>query len=213
MANGKERQPEQQVQVRPQDAAGDVFGGVEQVMMVVPVDAEINEAQHVAQEHRQQRFQARRGRRRVRHFHLQHHDGDDDGEHAVAERFQPVLFHESKYQNKRRSASHFAPGKKRENLRDSEEPPPPVKTTASCIIDQMSPGGRRPICHRLQQFLPSSRIIDLGEFLRQIQVIPADDAILDEPFAGFGHLLAFLRRLQEFAWLDTVRVRFRSVSW
>ena len=36
--------------------------------------------------------------------------------------------------------------------------------------------------HRLQQFLPFGRIIDLGEFLRQIQVIPAEDAILDEPF-------------------------------
>ena len=33
--------------------------------------------------------------------------------------------------------------------------------------------------HRLQQFLSFGRIIDLGEFLRQIQVIPADDAILD----------------------------------
>ena len=43
--------------------------------------------------------------------------------------------------------------------------------------------------HGLQQFLPFGRIIDLGEFLRQIQVIPADDAILDEPFASFGHLL------------------------
>ena len=48
--------------------------------------------------------------------------------------------------------------------------------------------------HRLQQFLPFGRIIDLGEFLRQIQVILADDAILDEPFAGFGHLLVFLLR-------------------
>jgi hypothetical protein len=38
----------------------------------------------------------------------------------------------------------------------------------------------------LQQFLPFGWIIDLGEFLRQVQVIPADDAILDEPFAGFG---------------------------
>ena len=31
----------------------------------------------------------------------------------------------------------------------------------------------------LQQFLPFGWIIDLGEFLRQVQVIPADDAILD----------------------------------
>ena len=62
--------------------------------------------------------------------------------------------------------------------------------------------------HRLQQFLPFGRIIDLGEFLRQIQVIPADDAILDEPFAGFGHLLVFLLRLQEFAWIaDRDRAR------
>src|SRR5271166_3333330 len=36
---------------------------------------------------------------------------------------------------------------------------------------QMPPGGRRPIGHRLQQVLPFGRIIDLGEFLRQIQVI------------------------------------------
>src|ERR1700692_1599927 len=55
--------------------------------------------------------------------------------------------------------------------------------------------------HRLQQFWPFGRIIDLGEFLLQIQVIPADDAIVDEPFAGFGHLLVFLLRLQEFAWI------------
>ena len=55
--------------------------------------------------------------------------------------------------------------------------------------------------HRLQQFLPFGRIIDLGEFLRQIQVIPADDAILDEPLAGFGHLVVFLLRLQEFTWI------------
>src|ERR1700681_2150174 len=62
--------------------------------------------------------------------------------------------------------------------------------------------------HRLQQFLPFGRIIDLGEFLRQIQVIPADDAILDEPFAGFGHLLVFLLRLQEFTWIaDLDRAR------
>lgn len=33
---------------------------------------------------------------------------------------------------------------------------------------QMPPGGRRPMGHRLQQILPFGRIIDLGEFLRQI---------------------------------------------
>ena len=58
---------------------------------------------------------------------------------------------------------------------------------------------------RLRKNFP---IIDLGEFLRQIQVIPADDAILDEPFAGFGHLLVLFLRLQEFAWIaDRDRAR------
>jgi TIR domain len=71
---------------------------------------------------------------------------------------------------------------------------------------QMLPGGHRFMGHRLQQFPPFGPIIDLGEFLRQIQVIPADDAILDEPFAG--HLLVFLLRLQEFAWIaDRDRAR------
>ena len=39
-------------------------------------------------------------------------------------------------------------------------------------------------------------------------MIPANDAILDEPFARFGHLLVFLLRLQEFAWIaDRDRAR------
>jgi hypothetical protein len=51
---------------------------------------------------------------------------------------------------------------------------------------QMPPGSRRAMGDGLQQFLPFGWIIDLGEFLRQVQVIPADDAILDEPFAGLA---------------------------
>src|SRR5260221_7882912 len=73
---------------------------------------------------------------------------------------------------------------------------------------QMPPGGRRAMGRRLQQFLPFGWIIDLGEFLRQVEVIPADDAILDEPFAGFGHLLVFLLPLQECSWIaDQYRPR------
>jgi hypothetical protein len=29
----------------------------------------------------------------VGHLHLQYHDGDDDGDHAVTERFKPILSH------------------------------------------------------------------------------------------------------------------------
>ncbi len=53
--------------------------------------------------------------------------------------------------------------------------------------------------HRLQEFLALDRILDLDECLRQVQVIPADDAILDEPFARLGHLLVFFLRLQKLA--------------
>ena len=48
--------------------------------------------------------------------------------------------------------------------------------------------------HRLQQFLPFSKISDLGESLRQIQVISADDAILDEPVKRQSHAAALLLR-------------------
>ena len=64
----KQRQPEQQVQVRPQDAAAHVRGGMQQVVVIVPVDADVDEAQHVAQEDRQQRPQRRRSRRRAGTF-------------------------------------------------------------------------------------------------------------------------------------------------
>ena len=51
---------------------------------------------------------------------------------------------------------------------------------------QMPPGSRRAMGHCLQQFLPFGWIIDLGGFLRQVQVIPADDTILDEPLRSLG---------------------------
>jgi hypothetical protein len=40
-----------------------------------------------------------------------------------------------------------------------------------------------------------------SKFLPQVKIIPADDAILDEPFARFGHLLIFFLRLQKCAWI------------
>ena len=89
---GKQRQPEQQVQVRPQDASADSPHRVKQVMVVVPVNPDIDETQHVAQKDRQQRLQGREVFA-VRHFHLQHHDGNDDGQNAIAESFEPILSH------------------------------------------------------------------------------------------------------------------------
>jgi hypothetical protein len=88
----KQRQPEQQVQVRPERRAGDRAARVEHVMMIVPVDADEDEAQDVAEEDRQQRPQFVQAVA-MRHPELQHHDRDDDRDHTIAERFQPSLAH------------------------------------------------------------------------------------------------------------------------
>jgi hypothetical protein len=66
-------------------------GQLQHVVVVVPVDADVDEAQHVTEEHRPQRRQ-RRDAGAVRHFQLQHHDGDQDGDRAVAESFEALLF-------------------------------------------------------------------------------------------------------------------------
>ena len=61
-------------------------------MMIVPVDADINEAQHVSQENGHERLD-HRPICSVRDLQLQHHDRDDDREHAVAEGFEAIAFH------------------------------------------------------------------------------------------------------------------------
>ena len=80
------------MQVRPQDPGVDHLGRLEQVVVVVPVGSEQDEAQQVAQEGRDQRTQALDGDR-GRRPQLQDHDRDDDGDDAVAERLEPALAH------------------------------------------------------------------------------------------------------------------------
>jgi hypothetical protein len=65
---------------------------VQQEVMIVPVDAHVNKAEDIAEEYRQQRGQGLQGVA-MRHLHFQNHDGDDDGQYAIAESFQPVFFH------------------------------------------------------------------------------------------------------------------------
>jgi hypothetical protein len=63
-------------------------------MMIDPVDSDDDEAQDVGKKGRPH---FREGRRVwiVRRLQLQNHDGNENGENAIAERFDPVRFHAS----------------------------------------------------------------------------------------------------------------------
>ena len=45
----------------------------------------------------------------------------------------------------------------------------------------------------------ASRVGGLGDLLRQVEVVPADDRVLDQPLAPLGHLLVRLLGLVQFA--------------
>src|SRR5208282_1495189 len=83
---------------------------LEQVMMIVPVDPHINEAQHIAQENREKWLQCRKPSA-LGGLHFQHHDSYDDGEHPITECFHAPLGHTSSWVicSARRSPSHVTP--------------------------------------------------------------------------------------------------------
>ena len=61
------------------------------MVVVVPVDAEDDKAEDVGEKDRHERFK----RVDVGPFgdvKLEHHDGDEDGDHPIAERLQPPFF-------------------------------------------------------------------------------------------------------------------------
>lgn len=62
----------------------------------------------------------------------------------------------------------------------------------------MLPRNHRTAGNRLQKRVKNRLIVRLCEFLRQVKVIPANDAILDQPLAAFGDFLFLLLRLNEF---------------
>ena len=70
--------------------------GLEQVMVVVPVDADVDEAQHVAERTGSSGRSAARSEP-CGDLQLEHHDGDDDGDHAIAEGFEAAFGHGPRY--------------------------------------------------------------------------------------------------------------------
>src|SRR5215211_6122322 len=72
------------------------------VVVVIPIDTKIDEAQNIAQEYGDQGYKSFNALA-VRHLHLQHHDGDDDGYHTITERFKPILSHAERARHQKSS--------------------------------------------------------------------------------------------------------------
>ena len=62
------------------------------MMMIDPVDSDDDEAQDIGKKGRPHPRQGSRGRI-VRGLQLQNHDGNENGDNAIAERFDPVRLH------------------------------------------------------------------------------------------------------------------------
>jgi len=92
---GREREkgePEEEVEVGPEDGGGYAVGGVEEVVVVIPVDADVDEAEEVAEEDGKQAGEGGEVGS-AGDLEFEHHDGDDDGEDTVTEGFEAVFRH------------------------------------------------------------------------------------------------------------------------
>src|SRR5690349_10114241 len=89
----KKRKPEKEMKIGPHDPAVDVIADTQQMVMIVPVNPDINEAQNIGKKYREKRFE-RCQPGAMRHPQFQDHDGDDDREYTVTEGFESVGLHD-----------------------------------------------------------------------------------------------------------------------
>ncbi len=78
--------------VGPQHTAVDAVGEVQHMVVVIPVDTQKNEAEKVDQQIRDD-WQQRGKLGSVRSLELEHHDRDQDRDHAIAESFESSSGH------------------------------------------------------------------------------------------------------------------------
>ena len=89
---GQERDPKEQINVCPKNDRIDPGHEVNEMMMIDPVDRNDDEAQDIGKKSWPHPCQGSWSRI-VRRLQLQNHDGNENGHHAVAERFDPVRSH------------------------------------------------------------------------------------------------------------------------
>src|SRR6266550_5630047 len=80
------------MQICPEDTPIYVCNGMQQVMMIVPVNSQKYETKYVTQKYRDQ-WSKRSQVGSMRCLQLEHHDSDDDRDHPIAECFHSVLGH------------------------------------------------------------------------------------------------------------------------
>jgi hypothetical protein len=91
---GDEGNPEEQIDVRPENDRIDPGHKMNEMMMIHPVNRDDDEAEDIGKKSRPHFGQGRRTRI-VRGLQLQDHNGNENGEDAIAEGFDPVSFHNS----------------------------------------------------------------------------------------------------------------------
>jgi hypothetical protein len=88
-SDGDERQREEEGEIGPEDAVSDLVEVVDEVVVVDPIDAGLDEAEEIDKDER--KVEAEGGE--VGYFfagdmEFENHDGDDDGDDAVGEGFE-----------------------------------------------------------------------------------------------------------------------------
>src|SRR5438132_1354927 len=87
-----ERDPKKQIDVCPKNERIDPGDEVNKVMMIDPVDGDDDEAKDIGKKNRPHFRQGSWGRI-MRGLQLQDHDGNENGDDAITERFEPVRSH------------------------------------------------------------------------------------------------------------------------